>query len=84
MYVLDYAYVVGFGPHEYNIFIKLLQNDELTENEEIKADQMLETALRMRKVNTTRKQQYQNTQQRVDCSRRDFTDADTETRFQVR
>jgi hypothetical protein len=58
MYVLDFPYVVGFGKVEYDIFIKLLRNEEdLTEEEESRIDQMLQTAVKMKKVKLARNRQ---------------------------
>jgi hypothetical protein len=55
MYVLDYDYVVGFGGVEYNIILKLLKGEEdLTDDEERRAEQMLRTAVKHKKIRASR------------------------------
>jgi hypothetical protein len=55
MYILDYDYVVGFGGVEYNIILKLLKGEEdLTDDEERRAEQMLRTAVKHKKIRASR------------------------------
>jgi len=68
MYILDFPYVVGFGKIEYDIFIKMLKNEsDLTEEEEGRADQMLQTAVRMKKIKSARSRPRHHRDSRQDC-----------------
>jgi hypothetical protein len=73
VYHLDYDHVIGFGNFEFSIFIKLLKNEELTDAEEDRIEQMLKVAISAKKVKENRARlQRQRDGSRIPRSKKQF------------
>ena len=61
MFVVDYKHILCFGPIEYKILLKLLRGEEeLTDTEEERAEQMYRTILSMKKAKESRQTDRRN------------------------
>lgn len=75
MYHLDYDHVVGFGDFEFSILIKLFKNEELSDAEEERVDQMLKVAVSAKKVKENRarlKRQREGVRREISRPRKSF------------